>query len=298
MTYSIVARDATTGELGVAVQSHYFCVGAIVPWAEAGIGAVATQAFAEPGYGPRGLALMRAGLAAPIALAALVQSDDMRARRQVACIDAAGRVAVHTGDRCIAAAGHATGDGVTVQANMMRSDRVWRAMLEAYHAADGALVDRLLTALDAAEAEGGDLRGRQSAALVVVAATGSGQAWQDRQYDLRVDDSADPLGDLRRLVTIRRAYLHMDDAETRETAGDVEGALASFEAARALLGGNDEAAFWSAVLTADSGRVDEARAVIREISEREPGWGDLVLRLPDAGLLRGGPELARELVDR
>jgi uncharacterized Ntn-hydrolase superfamily protein len=298
MTYSIVARDATTGELGVAVQSHYFCVGAIVPWVEAEVGAIATQAFAEPAYGPKGLALMRAGVDAPAALAALVHADEMHARRQVAFVDAAGRVAVHTGDRCIAAAGHAIGDGVSVQANMMRSDRVWPAMLAAYHATSGDVAERMLAALDAAEAEGGDLRGRQSAALVVVAARGSGQAWQDRRFDLRVDDGADPLGDLRRLVTLRRAYLYMDEAETREMAGDVDGALASFETARSLLSGNDEAAFWSAVLSAENGRVDEARAVIREISEREPGWTELMRRLPAAGLLRGGPELAGRLVDR
>ncbi|TMF13867.1 MAG: DUF1028 domain-containing protein [Chloroflexi bacterium] len=296
MTYSIVARDASTGELGVAVQSHWFSVGSVVTWAEAGAGAVATQSFAEPAYGPKGLALMRLGVDAQAALTALVSADELRARRQVAFVDANGEVAVHTGDQCIAAAGHAIAEGVSTQANMMRNDRVWPAMLEAYHTSSGDLAERLLTSLDAAEAAGGDVRGRQSAAMLVVAGASSGQPWRDRRFDLRVDDSADPLGELRRLVTINRGYHRMDIAEEREVAGDVAGALAEYEAARAFLSGNDEATFWSAVLMADAGRVDEARALFDEITAREPGWAELVRRLPDTGLLRGGRSVVEELL--
>ena len=296
MTYSIVARDASTGELGVAVQSHWFSVGSVVTWAEAGAGAVATQSFAEPAYGPKGLALMRLGVDAQAALTALVSADELRARRQVAFVDANGEVAVHTGDQCIAAAGHAIAECVSTQANMMRNDRVWPAMLEAYHTSSGDLAERLLTSLDAAETAGGDVRGRQSAAMLVVAGASSGQPWRDRRFDLRVDDSADPLGELRRLVTINRGYHRMDIAEEREVAGDVAGALAEYEAARVFLSGNDEATFWSAVLMADAGRVDEARALFDEITAREPGWAELVRRLPDTGLLRGGRSGVEELL--
>ena len=296
MTYSIVARDASTGELGVAVQSHWFSVGSVVTWAEAGAGAVATQSFAEPAYGPKGLALMRLGVDAQAALTALLSADELRARRQVAFVDANGAVAVHTGDQCIAAAGHAIAEGVSTQANMMRNDRVWPAMLEAYHTSSGDLAERLLTSLDAAETAGGDVRGRQSAAMIVVAGASSGQPWRDRRFDLRVEDSADPLGELRRLVTINRGYHRMDIAEEREVAGDVAGALAEYEAARAFLSGNDEATFWSAVLMADAGRVDEARALFDKITVREPGWAELVRRLPDTGLLRGGRSVVEELL--
>ena len=200
MTYSIVARDPQTGDLGVAVQSHWFSVGSGVTWAESGVGAIATQSFAEPAYGPRGLALLRLGVDPVTALAALTGADADQGRRQVAFVDAGGRVAVHTGDQCIEAAGHVTAGGVSCQANMMRGPEVWPAMLDAYQASDGDLADRLMAALDAAEAAGGDIRGRQSAAMLIVKATGSGQPWQDRIVDLRVDDAPDPLGELRRLL--------------------------------------------------------------------------------------------------
>ena len=288
MTYSIVARDAATGELGVAVQSHWFSVGTVVTWAEAGVGAVATQSFAEPAYGPQGLSLMKLGLGAPAALAALVSADTGQSRRQVAMVDAQGRVAVHTGDGCIAEAGHVTGNGVSAQANMMRTAGVWPAMLAAYENTGGPLRDRLMAALDAGEAAGGDVRGRQSAAMLIVPAASSGQPWRDRMVDLRVDDSPAPLAELRRLVTVQRAYQHMEAAEERELAGDMEGSLAEYQAARPLLRDNDEATFWTAILLADSGRVEEARALFADIVMREAGWADLVRRLPAAGLLRNG----------
>ncbi len=293
MTYSIVARDPGSGELGVAVQSHWFSVGTVVTWAEAGVGAVATQAFAEPAYGPRALALLRSGLDARAALRALAGADARASRRQVAVVDARSDVAVHTGAECIAAAGHATGEGVSVQANMMRSAAVWPAMLDAYQRAAGELCDRLLAALDAGEAAGGDMRGRQSAAMLVVRSSSSGQPWQDRVVDLRVDDHPDPLGELRRLLQVRRAYRHMEAAEEGELTG--EAALREWDAARALLQGNDEAGFWMAVHLADAGRVDEARTIIEDIAEREPGWRELLTRLPAAGLLRGGEALALQI---
>jgi uncharacterized Ntn-hydrolase superfamily protein len=288
VTYSIVARDPESGALGVAVQSHYFSVGSVVTWAEAGVGAIATQSFAEPAYGPRGLALLRFGVDPVTALQALTGADADEARRQVAFVDATGRVAVHTGALCIEAAGHATADGVSVQANMMRGDGVWPAMLDAYQTSTADFAERLMAALDAAEAAGGDIRGRQSAAMLIVASASTGQPWRERLIDLRVDDAADPLGELRRLITMRRGYQHIEAAEAREMAGDLEGALVEYEQARSLLAGNDEAAFWSAILMADSGRLEGAKAVLAEIATREPGWNELLRRLPATGLLRNG----------
>ncbi len=191
-TYSIVARDPDTGQLGVAVQSHYFAV-FLVAWAEAGVGAVATQAFGDPAYGKLGLDMMRARKSAPDALAGLLAADPMKGVRQVAMVDANGQVAAHTGSITIPEAGHIAGEGFSVQANMMLKNTVWPAMAEAYRTASGELVDRLLTALDAAEAEGGDIRGRQSAAILIVEPESSGRPWIDRIFDLRVDDAPEPL---------------------------------------------------------------------------------------------------------
>ncbi|HEY7911642.1 MAG TPA: DUF1028 domain-containing protein, partial [Blastocatellia bacterium] len=209
-TYSIVARDARTGELGVAVQSHWFSVGPIVAWAEAGVGAVATQSFVDPSYGKLGLDLMRAGRAAPDALRGLLASDEGRDVRQVAMIDAAGRVAAHTGAKNIQAAGHLTGENYSVQANLMLSDKVWPAMARAYEASKGDIAERMMAALEAAQAEGGDIRGKQSAALIVVSGKPTGKPWVDRAFDIRVDDHAEPLKELRRLLTIARGYNHMN----------------------------------------------------------------------------------------
>jgi uncharacterized Ntn-hydrolase superfamily protein len=288
MTYSIVARDPETGDLGVAVQSHWFSVGSVVTWAESGVGAIATQSFAEPAYGPRGLALMRLGVDPETALRALTRADTERERRQVAFVDATGRVAAHTGALCIEAAGHLAADGVSVQANMMRGAGVWPAMLEAYMGSKGDLIDRLLAALDAAEAAGGDIRGRQSAAMLIVAGTSSGQPWRDRVVDLRVDDAPDPLAELHRLVDVHRGYQHMEAAEEREIAGDLVGSLEEYQLARPLLGANDEAAFWSAILMADAGRVEEGKALLADIVTREPGWSELLRRLPAVDLLHNG----------
>src|SRR6185503_283488 len=209
-TFSIVARDPATGELGVAVQSHWFSVGTAVPWAEAGVGAVATQSFVNPAYGPDGLALMKQGVAAPDALAQLVTKDPGEAVRQVAFVDSQGRVAAHTGKKCIAACGDHVGAGYSVQANMMENERVWPAMARAYEAAKGPLAERLLAALEAAQKEGGDIRGQQSAAILVVRAKSTGHVWEDRLVDLRVEDSLHPIEELRRLYLVHEAYEHMN----------------------------------------------------------------------------------------
>ncbi len=262
MTYSLVVRDAETGQFGVAVQSHFFSVGSVVPWAQPGVGAVATQAMAEITYGPKGLALMASRVSASVALTTLLAADDGRETRQVAMMDARGDAVAHTGERCIAEASHIVGDGWTVEANMMRRSGVPEAMAAALtQAASEPLADRLLAALDAAEAAGGDVRGKQSVAMLIV--PGEGEPWM-RLLDLRVEDHADPLGEMRRLLAFHRAYREGGDA--------------------AVLANNFELKFWQMVALTAAGQIDEARALLDAARAVEPGWGDLVRRLPAAGL--------------
>ena len=296
-TYSIVARDAATGQLGVAVQSHWFSVGAIVPWAAPGVGAVATQAFAEPGYGPKGLELMRCGLGPEAALAQLLAADAQREIRQVGMIDAAGRVAAHTGARTIAEAGHLLGDGFAVQANTMERTTVCAAMAAAFTATEGDLAARLLAALEAAEAEGGDIRGKQSAALLVVEGDASLPAWGGRVVDLRVEDSPEPLPELRRLLQRSRAYALMTAGDDAMGTGDIAAALEHYGAAMALAPDNHEMLFWTAVALAGSGDLDAARPLFARAFALHPPWRDVVRRLPAAGLLHDGALTDRILAD-
>jgi uncharacterized Ntn-hydrolase superfamily protein len=287
-TYSIVARDPATGEMGVAVQSHWFSVGAIVPWAEAGVGAVATQSFIDPRYGPLGLELMRLGRTPAEALDALVSSDAGEAVRQVGMVDAQGRVAAHTGKSAIAAAGHHAGTQYTVQANMMDNARVWPAMAEAFEKAQGDLAERMLVALEAAQSAGGDIRGRQSAAIVVVRPTSTGRPWVDRKFDLRVEDDPDPVAELRRLVRLQRAYLDLNAGDEHVTAGNIPAAMASYSAAMERLTDpetNGEAPYWVGITLASQGRVDEALPYLRRAYAQDPNWAELTTRLPASGLL-------------
>src|SRR5918911_3278078 len=244
---AIVARDPATGEMGVAVQSHWFSVGSNVAWAEAGVGAVATQSFIDPSYGRNGLELMRGGASAQEALRSLLAKDEGRDVRQVAMLDARGRVAAHTGAKCIEAAGDHTGKEYSVQANLMSNANVWPAMARAFESARGDLADRMLAALDAAQAAGGDIRGRQSAALIVVTGKPTGQAWKDRLFDLRVDDSPEPLKELRRLVRLQRAYNHMNAGDLAVEKKDNEGALREYSAAERLVPDKAEMGYWHAV---------------------------------------------------
>lgn len=297
-TYSIVARDGATKAMGVAVQSHFFSVGSVVPWAEAGVGAVATQSFVEPSYGPLGLARMRAGASAGEALEALLAADDLRETRQVAMVDAAGEAAAHTGGKCIDHAGHRIGGGISAQANLMENRTVPEAMARAYETAAGDLAERLLAALEAAEREGGDLRGRQSAAILVVSGERGDPPWKGRLFDLRVEDHPDPVLELRRLVRFRRAYLLLDDGDERITGGDLEDALASYRGALDLLSdeeSNGEVPFWVGTTLASAGRIDEALRYLRRARAQDPRWTVTLGRLPAAGLLPLRPEDADDL---
>ncbi len=284
-TYSIVARDTVTGEMGVAVQSHWFSVGSVVTWAEAGVGAVATQSFVDPAYGPLGLDLMRAGKTAQQALEALIASDPGKDVRQVAMIDARGNVAAHTGAKCIQGAGHIVGKNYSVQANLMLNDKVWPAMSEAYEKATGDLADRMLAALDAAEAVGGDIRGKQSAAILIVKAKSTGRPWADRAMELRVEDHREPLKELRRLVSVHRAYDRMNQGDLAIEHGDVDAALREYGAAEAMFPDNMEMKFWHAVSLVNVGRVDESLPLFKTIFINDVNWATLIPRLPKSGVL-------------
>jgi uncharacterized Ntn-hydrolase superfamily protein len=298
-TFSIVARDPATGQLGVAVQSHWFSVGSLVPWAEAGVGAVATQSIVEPSYGPLGLDLMRSGKSAPEALKALLAADSGADVRQVAMVDAHGGAAAHTGEHCIAMAGHMVGKGYTTEANLMEKETVWPAMARAYEAAKGDLTDRLLAALEAAQAEGGDIRGKQSAAILVVAGASTGRPWADRIVDLRVEDSADPIGELKRLVHLSRAYRLMDEGDNRFAAQDIAGAIKAYGTAEAMVPDNIEMVFWHAVTLVNAKRIDEALPLFRKVfADRAQGakWAALVPRLPRSKMLPDDPKVIEAIL--
>lgn len=295
-TYSIVARDAATGELGVAVQSHWFSVGSSVAWAESGVGAIATQSFIDPSYGANGLVLMGTGRSADQALAGLVAADAHPEVRQVGMVDARGGTAVHTGRLAIQHACDFEGETFTVQANLMHHATVCDAMVGAYTKATGDLADRLMAALEAAEAEGGDIRGRQSAALLVVAAEPSGKPWQDRVFDLRVDDHREPLVELARLLSVARAYRHMNEGDEQVTQGNIDAAVEEYERAEALLPGESEPIFWHAVTLASVGRVDESLPLFEEAYRLRPDWRELVPRLAPAQLLPDDPEMIARIV--
>ena len=296
-TYSIVARDPRTGELGVAVQSHWFSVGSTVTWAEAGVGAIATQSFIDPSYGRLGLELMRGGKSAPAALAALVAADEGRDVRQVAIVDTEGRVAAHSGAKCIAAAGHQTGAQFSVQANLMEKPTVWPAMARAFESATGELAERMLAALEAGEREGGDIRGRQSAAMLIVKPHSSGRPWagSDIVVDLRIEDHPQPLAELRRLLRVNRAYFHMNNGDLCSERKDWDCAIREYGAAERLMPEQVEIVFWHAVTLVTGGRVDEALPLFKRVFAAEPRWRDLVGRLPASELLPNDPALVARI---
>jgi uncharacterized Ntn-hydrolase superfamily protein len=343
-TFSIVARDSQTGEIGVAVQSHWFSVGQMVPWAEAGVGAVATQSFVDPSYGAKGLELMRVGKSSFEALRTLTLADKGRDVRQVAMVDAKGQVAVWTGPKDIQAAGHCAGQieltvasdsqsssqrfvetceapqatnmtssptgrltsthgGYAVQANLMSNDQVWPAMAKAFESAKGDLADRMLAALDAGQAVGGDIRGRQSAAIIVVKAKSSGKPWEDRIFDLRVDDSTEPLKELRRLVTLQRAYNEMNAGDLATEHNDNDAALKHYSTAEQIMESAPntdlsrlaEAIYWHAVALVNMKRVDESLPLFKRSFQLHPQWRELTPRLPKSGLLPDDAALIKRI---
>lgn len=297
-TYSIVARDPESGQMGVAVQSHWFSVGSIVSWAEAGVGAVATQSIVDPSYGPLGLTLMKSGKTANEALDALVSVDPQKDLRQIAMVDASGRVAVHTGEKAIAAAGHQTGQGYSVQANMMRNDRIWPAMARAFEQTRGDLADRMIAALEAAEREGGDIRGRQSAALLIVSAESSGKPWVDRIFDLRIEDHPDPIPELKRLVRLQRAYGHMNQGDALAGEKKWDEAMVEYRKGAALAPEIEELPYWVAVTLFSAGREAEALPIFRDVFARNADWLELTRRLPKSGFLPEDPAAMKRILDQ
>lgn len=295
-TYSIVARDAETGELGGAVQSHWFSVGSVVLWAEPGIGAVATQSFVDPAYGPLGLHLMRSGKDASQALEALVGIDEHANVRQVGMVDANSGVANFTGDKAIIEYCDFLGDGFAVQANLMWKSTVCEAMAAAYESTDGDLGERLMAALEAGEAEGGDIRGKQSAALLVVSGDRTQPPWGGRILDLRIEDHPEPLVELRRLLTMNRAYNLMNQGDAYMTEGNIEKAAEAYGAAEALVPDSHEMVFWHAVTLAGAGRVEQALPLFEKAFTMWPKWRELIPRLPASGLLPDDPELLAEIL--
>lgn len=285
-TFSIVAKDPETGEMGVAVQSHWFSVGTSVSWAEAGVGAVATQSFTNKSFGIRGLHLLRNGLSAQQALDSLLATDEGREVRQVAIVDNKGNVAAHTGKNCIAYAGDRQGKGFSVQANMMLTSKVPQAMSTAYESSKGLpLAERLLLSLEAAQAAGGDIRGKQSAALLIVPAASRNEPWNERTVDLRVEDSPDPIKELRRLYTVQVAYEHMNNGDLAVEKNNMEKAMQEYHAAMKMFPQNLEMQYWTAITLANNKQVDKALPMLKTVFAKDPNWKELTRRLAKAGLL-------------
>jgi uncharacterized Ntn-hydrolase superfamily protein len=285
-TFSIVARDSITGEMAVAVESHWFSVGTAVSWAEAGVGAVATQSFVNKSFGPRGLALLKSGLTAQQALDSLLSNDDGREVRQVAIVDTKGNVATHTGKGCIQYATQIQGNQFSVQSNMMLGDKVSVAMADAFRKGNGrALGDRMLLALEAAQRAGGDIRGQQSAALIVVPARSEGKPWDERTVDLRVDDHLQPVKELRRLYNVSIAYEHMNKGDLAVEKNDMSGAMNEYNAAMKMMPANLEMQYWTGITLANSKQLDKALPILKKVFTKDANWKELTRRLPAVKLL-------------
>lgn len=284
-TYSIVARDTITGEMGVAVQSHWFSVGSLVTWGKAGVGVVATQSFINPSFGPRGLSLLETGLSPKLAVKTLLELDEGRDVRQLAILDVYGNVEAFTGKNCIDAAGHIIGDNFSVQANLMDKNTVWQAMAEAFKNTKGSLAERMLVAMEAAQKEGGDIRGKQSAAILVVKAKSTGNSWEDKVVDLRVEDNENPLQEMRRLLTIHKAYEFMNKGDLAVEVGDNALAKQHYMNAQKLNPNNLEMKYWYAITLANNGELNEAKIILKEIFKQNSNWKELTPRLIKPGLL-------------
>ncbi len=286
-TYSIVARDSITGEMAAGVQSHWFSVGSVVSWGEAGIGVVATQSFVDKSYGPKALSLIKQGYTAQQALDSLSKADPGVDVRQVAVIDARGNIAAHTGKKCIQYASHVTGDNFSVQSNMMLGNKVSESMATAFRAAAGRpLAERILLALEAAQKAGGDLRGMQSAAMIVVPGAANNQPWNDKLIDLRVDDNPSPLKELRRLYNVHLAYQHMNNGDLAMEKNNMELAMKEYNAAMKMFPGNLEMQYWTAIALANTSQLEKAKPVFKKVFSKDKNWKELTRRLRPVGLLK------------
>ena len=297
-TYSIVALDEATGELGVAVQSHWFSVGSSVPWAKAGVGAVATQSFVKVDYGPDGLRLMESGMTATKALEILISQDDGEAVRQIGMIDFNGNVTAHTGKRCIAHAGHIIGKNYSVQANMMAKSTVPKAMANAFDNSKGDLADRMMAALEAAETEGGDIRGKQSAAMLIVSGDPTGVVWKDTNLRLRIEDHPTPLIELKRLIRIHRAYQHANMGDHYMETEEIEKALLEYKKAEQYYPENSELPYWSAIALVNGNRLDDALPIFESVFQRNPNLKEMTPRLIKSGLLKDDKEILRKIMEQ
>lgn len=295
-TFSIVARDSVTGEMGVAVQSHWFSVGTIVAWAEAGVGAIATQSFVNPAYGPDGLKLLKAGKTPSEIVKILTDSDSARDVRQLAVINTKGITAAYTGKNCIQPAGHIADKNFSVQANLMINDKVWSAMAKAFRESTGPLAERMIIALEAGQEAGGDIRGQQSASLLVVKAQPTGKSWEDRAIDLRVDDHPAPIAELKRLLRVYRAYEHMNAGDLAVEKNNMDLAVKEYSAAENMFPENAEMKFWHAVTLVNKNRQDEAMPLFKAVFTIDKNWGMLIPRLRKSGLLTCSDETEKKIL--
>lgn len=295
-TYSIVARDPESGEMGVAVQSHWFSVGTIVTWGEAGVGVIATQSFVNPAFGPDGLELLKSGLTASEVVDKLIAEDKGRDVRQLAVIDVNGNVKSYTGKNCIPGAGNIIGENYSVQANLMLNDLVPGAMSKAFEEAEGNLADRMMAALFAAQEVGGDIRGKQSAAILIVKGKSTGKVWKDRLIDLRVEDSPEPLKELSRLIKVHRAYDHMNAGDLATEHGDMELAMKEYAAAEGMFPDNEEMKFWHATTLVNNGDFEGALPLFKEVFSKNKNWKLLTPRLVPFGLLNVNDEELQKIL--
>ncbi|MCA2005332.1 MAG: DUF1028 domain-containing protein [Ignavibacterium sp.] len=297
-TYSIVARDPETGEMGVAVQSHWFSVGSIVSWGEAGVGVIATQSFVNPSFGQRGLEMLKQGMTAQEVVDLLIESDEGRDFRQLAIVDAKGNSAAYTGSKCIPDAGHIVGDNYSVQANLMLSNLVWSEMSKAFESTDGPLAERLVAALEAAENVGGDIRGKQSAAILVVKGEATGKLWEDRYIDLRVEDNPDPISEIKRLLKVFRAYEHMNNGDLAVEKNDMKLAMDHYSAAMKMFPENLEMKYWTAVTLVNTGQLDNALPLFKEIFSADVNWKKLTPRLIKVGMLNADETTLQKIMNQ
>jgi len=285
-TYSIVAKDVKTGEMAVGVQSHWFSVGTLVSWGKSGVGVVATQSFVNPSYGPRGLELMESGLNAKDILKKLTDEDEGRDYRQAAMLDINGSVDAYTGKSCIESAGHYVGENFSVQANMMLNDNVVPSMKKAFlESSNLPLAERIIKVFEAAESVGGDIRGKQSAAIIVVGPKKTENVWQDKKIDLRVDDSVDPIKEIKRLLKVHRAYEHMNEGDLAIEENDMDKALIEYGKAQSLFPKNNEMSFWKAIALLNNGKKEDAKEIFKQVFKNDPKWKMLIYRLPKSGII-------------